>query len=76
VTILVLWITILLIESRNNGLSFASYVAVVLQGSAEFVPQLPAISRGTDKGTKVNWTAFKITDNTVGNIAVGLSSPT
>ena len=46
---------------------------MVLQGSFNFVPYLPAIERG--KRAKVNWTNFKFDSHSVGLVSKALISP-
>ena len=43
--VLVLW-GVLLLRVRDGGLRLYEYVTVILQGSFNFVPYLPAIERG------------------------------
>ena len=62
-------------DSKRNGIGFAQYVTVVFQGSFNFVEKLPAIQRGTKKGVKVNWAAYKFNDEGPGNVAKALNSP-
>ena len=73
--VLILWCTILKIESKKNGMGFVEYVTVVFQGSFNFVEMLPAIERGTETGIKVNWTLYKFADEGVGHVAKAVNSP-
>eukprot|EP01083_Nonionella_stella_P083398 230608_1 len=73
--IIALWITILIIESKKNGMTFVEYVTVVFQGSFKFVPYLPAIMRGKETGKKVNWIYFRVRNSSVGTICNALLSP-
>ena len=71
--VLVLWGIVLSIEARGYGLHFYEYVTVVLQGSFNFVPYLPAIERG--KRQRVNWTDFRFDSHSVGLVSKALISP-
>jgi len=73
VFVLVLWGIVLSIEARGFGLHFYEYVTVVLQGSFNFVPYLPAIERG--KRQRVNWTDFRFDSHSVGLVSKALISP-
>ena len=71
--VLFLWSIVLSIEARGYGLRFYEYITVVLQGSFNFVPYLPAIERG--KRHKVNWTNFRFDSHSVGLVSKALISP-
>eukprot|EP01083_Nonionella_stella_P016819 46952_1 len=71
--VLVLWTIVLSIEAKGFGLHFYEYVTVVLQGSFNFVPYLPAIERG--KRQHVNWTDFAFDSHSVGLVSKALISP-
>ena len=73
--VFVLWSTIIKIEGGVNGMGFVEYVTVIFQGSFKFVPFLPAIERGTEKGVRVNWTHYKFSIDSIGSVGAGLNSP-
>ena len=73
IIVLILWTIVLSIEARGFGLHFYEYVTVVLQGSFNFVPYLPAIERG--KRDRVNWTDFGFDSHSVGLVSKALISP-
>jgi len=72
-TVLILWGSLLQSEARGYGLRFYEYVTVILQGSFNFVPYLPAIERG--KRHEVNWTDFRFDSHSVGLVSKALISP-
>eukprot|EP01083_Nonionella_stella_P250267 864522_1 len=71
--VLGLWTIVLCIEANQFGLPFYEYVTVVLQGSFNFVPYLPAIEQGEKQ--RVNWTDFTFDSHSVGLVAKALISP-
>eukprot|EP01084_Bolivina_argentea_P093975 168968_1 len=73
ITVLILWGIVLSVEANGFGLHFYEYITVVLQGSFNFVPYLPAIERG--KKDRVNWTDFRFDSHSVGLVSKALISP-
>ena len=73
--VLILWSTIIKIEGGVNGMGFIEYVTVIFRGSFKFVPFLPAIERGTEKGVRVNWTHYKFSMDSIGSVGAGLTNP-
>lgn len=73
--VLALWCTIIYVEGKKNGMKFAEYTTVVMQGSFDFVEMLPAIERGTATGIRVNWTMYKFAPEGVGHVSKALNSP-
>jgi len=73
--VLALWVTIIFVEGKKNGMKFAEYTTVVMQGSFDFVEMLPAIERGTNTGIRVNWTKYKFAQDGVGHVSKALNSP-
>jgi len=73
VLVLVLWSVVLRREASEVGLRTYEYVTVILQGSFNFVPYLPAIERG--KKDLVNWADFRFDSHSVGLVSKALISP-
>eukprot|EP01083_Nonionella_stella_P087505 243497_1 len=65
---------ILYYEANKYGLSVIEYLCVVMTGSFNFVPYLPAIERGRENGESVNWIYYKLTNYNIGNIGMAFNS--
>jgi len=73
--VLLLWTAIIYFEGKKNGMKFAEYTTVIMQGSFDFVEMLPAIERGTATGRRINWTKYKFSTDGVGHVSKALNSP-
>ena len=71
--VLVMWTVLLSREANEVGLQLYEYITVILQGSFNFVPYLPAIERG--KKELVNWADFRFDSHSVGLVSKALISP-
>ncbi len=67
--------TLSFVQQRGT-LDHLFFATLQTQGSFHFVPYLPAIERGRETGRHVNWTFYRLNNDSLGQICKAIASPT